>query len=263
MYSVALLMALTAPQEAPECFFRSSCCSYPVSYGCGCYVTPMPVYYGTCGSVIVYPPGIFPPGILPPGVIIPKVLTPEKDKDKGKDKDKDKDKGKKLTPDTGDKKITPDTGDKNVTPGTDDKKITPATDDKKITPDTGDKKITPGTDDKKITPDTGDKKITPGTGDKKITPDGTVAREIPAILTVSLPADAKLTVDGGSTRSQSSERQFVSPPLTVGRAFSYTLEATIVRDGVMRVQKRLVKVEAGKASHVTFDFPDALEIAGK
>jgi uncharacterized protein (TIGR03000 family) len=195
----------------------------PVSYGCGAIGTP--IFGGFSGGMPIGPP---------------KVITPGKD-------------DKKITPGTDDKKITPGKDDKKITPGTDDKKITPGTDDKKITPGTDDKKITPGKDDKKITPDKDDKKITPDTADKKITP-GTVTIELPARVLVSLPAAATLTFDGVPTRSQSTERSFVSPPLPVGMPFAYNVQATLSRDGQTLVLERHVQITGGQTVPVSFQF---------
>ena len=50
---------------------------------------------------------------------------------------------------------------------------------------------------------------------------------------------------------------FQSPPLQAGRAYTYTVIATVVHDGVPQVVKQRVRVEAGKTSRVTFDFAPA------
>src|SRR5207247_1488613 len=67
-------------------------------------------------------------------------------------------------------------------------------------------------------------------GAKKL-PGGEVKLAAPAQLFVSLPTDAKLSIDGEKTTSVSAERTFVSPTLEAGKAYTYTLQAEFVRDG--------------------------------
>ena len=51
----------------------------------------------------------------------------------------------------------------------------------------------------------------------------------PATVVVTLPASAKLTVDGSATSSTSAVRTFVSPTLLPNRDYTYTLTADRVR----------------------------------
>jgi uncharacterized protein (TIGR03000 family) len=76
----------------------------------------------------------------------------------------------------------------------------------------------------------------------------------PATIYVSLPADAKLTVDGQSTTSTSSERVLVTPEIASGSQFVYTLRAEIVRDGQSLSLSRRVAVSAGETVEVPFAF---------
>jgi uncharacterized protein (TIGR03000 family) len=78
---------------------------------------------------------------------------------------------------------------------------------------------------------------------------------MPATLTVTLPADAQLRVDGQRTSSTSSRRVFVSPPLQPGRSYSYTLEAQVVRNGQTLSVSREVPVRAGQQTAVNLDMP--------
>lgn len=80
----------------------------------------------------------------------------------------------------------------------------------------------------------------------------------PATIVVNLPADARLKVDDYLTSSTSGTRVFVSPALTPGQDFSYTLTAEIVRDGKTVVAKKLVNVRAGEETRVAIDFPMAV-----
>jgi len=74
----------------------------------------------------------------------------------------------------------------------------------------------------------------------------------PATITVSLPADAQLTVDGAATASTSAVRTFVTPVLAPEKEFVYTLTAKVVRDGETLTLTEKVSVTAGAESRVTF-----------
>jgi uncharacterized protein (TIGR03000 family) len=82
---------------------------------------------------------------------------------------------------------------------------------------------------------------------------GTTAQ--PARLVVTLPADAKLIVDGNPTTLTSSRRVFASPPLQQGRAYRYTLQAQVTRNGQTLRTTRNVIVRAGQETDVTLDIP--------
>jgi uncharacterized protein (TIGR03000 family) len=76
----------------------------------------------------------------------------------------------------------------------------------------------------------------------------------PAQMLVALPADASLTIDGYVTKSTSSQRLFTTPALEVGKSFTYTLKATVQRDGKPETVTRVVTVRGGEQSHVDLDF---------
>src|SRR5262249_32665187 len=78
------------------------------------------------------------------------------------------------------------------------------------------------------------------------------AAAAPARITVHLPADARLTVDGEPTTSTSAVREFVSPALPAGQAFRYTLQAEFTRNGKAVVVKKDVIVKAGLRTEVRF-----------
>jgi uncharacterized protein (TIGR03000 family) len=81
------------------------------------------------------------------------------------------------------------------------------------------------------------------------------ATEAPVTLIVSLPADAKLTIDGNATTSTSAQRTFVSPALKMGQDYSYTLKAEVVRNGQTQAVTQQVKVRAGEETRVALDIP--------
>jgi uncharacterized protein (TIGR03000 family) len=74
---------------------------------------------------------------------------------------------------------------------------------------------------------------------------------------VTLPADAKLTIDGTPTASTSESRVFESPSLPPGKTFYYVLKATVVRDGETETVTKEVAVRAGKDTWVNIEIPEA------
>lgn len=84
----------------------------------------------------------------------------------------------------------------------------------------------------------------------------------PATIRVSLPADARLTIDGSPTRSTSGEREFITPPLERGHEFTYTLEARVLRDGRPATISKQVAVHAGERTDVTLN-PEERSVASK
>jgi uncharacterized protein (TIGR03000 family) len=77
----------------------------------------------------------------------------------------------------------------------------------------------------------------------------------PATIIVSLPADAKLTIDNNATSSTGARRQFVTPDLKRGGEYHYTLKAEVVRNGKSNVIERVVTVRPGELTQVTLDQP--------
>jgi uncharacterized protein (TIGR03000 family) len=75
----------------------------------------------------------------------------------------------------------------------------------------------------------------------------------PATIAVSLPADAKLFIDGVPTSSIGSLRNFVTPPLTAEKDFTYTLKVELFREGKSVVQEIQVTVRASHITRAHFD----------
>lgn len=76
----------------------------------------------------------------------------------------------------------------------------------------------------------------------------------PATIVVSLPADARLIVDGNITTSTSDRRTLVTPNLEFGSDYVYTMVAEIVRDGRTMEQSQQVTVRGGQIANVQFTF---------
>ncbi|HEV3255501.1 MAG TPA: TIGR03000 domain-containing protein [Gemmataceae bacterium] len=66
-----------------------------------------------------------------------------------------------------------------------------------------------------------------------------------ATLTLALPRDARLMVNDEATAVTSSRPVFTAPDLKAGQKYTYTLTATITRDGKTRSVSRQVVVRAG------------------
>jgi len=98
-------------------------------------------------------------------------------------------------------------------------------------------------------------KVAPPKGDTEKKKEEEARMPAPATILVSLPAEAKLTVDGAATQSTSSTREFASPALEPGRDYYYTLKADIVRDGKPASTSRRVAVRAGQQTRVRLEFP--------
>jgi uncharacterized protein (TIGR03000 family) len=98
----------------------------------------------------------------------------------------------------------------------------------------------------------------PGAGGEKVPMPKKKKTETSANLFVTLPADAKLTINGQVTTSTSETRLFVTPPLEIGWDYQYQLQAEIVRDGQRRILTKKVDVRPGEETRVNLtDFTNA------
>jgi uncharacterized protein (TIGR03000 family) len=73
-----------------------------------------------------------------------------------------------------------------------------------------------------------------------------------AKITIELPEDAKLTVDGVACPLTTSKRILETPQLQAGQQYFYTLEATVVRNGETIVESQRVIFECDKNVRVDF-----------
>lgn len=78
-------------------------------------------------------------------------------------------------------------------------------------------------------------------------------------VTVTLPAKAKLLVDGTDTLMTGGTHTFNTPALAKGQPFSYKFQAEIEKDGKMEVVTQDVSFKAGEA--VTVDFTKTATVA--
>ncbi len=83
-----------------------------------------------------------------------------------------------------------------------------------------------------------------------------------ALLIVSLPADANLSIDDQATSAGSETRTFVTPSgLETGKDYYYTLKAEMTRDGQPVAITRVVTVKAGEETRVSIELPVAITAA--
>jgi uncharacterized protein (TIGR03000 family) len=86
-------------------------------------------------------------------------------------------------------------------------------------------------------------------------PSSRATMEAPATILVSLPADAKLTIEGQPTTSTSGDRSLISPPLEPGKTYFYSMKAELDRKGQKVTTSQNVEVHAGQVSRVSLNFP--------
>jgi uncharacterized protein (TIGR03000 family) len=111
----------------------------------------------------------------------------------------------------------------------------------------GGEKIKPPMDKKD-----GDKKD----GDKK---DGTVGSiGAPARITVSMPGDARFTIDSYVSPAKSDTHVIVSAPLGAEESKTYVLKAEVYRDGKLQTIQEQVTVRSGDNVKVTLTLPTSV-----
>jgi len=81
---------------------------------------------------------------------------------------------------------------------------------------------------------------------------------VPATILVSVPADAKLTVDGLPTKQTAASRTFTTPELKPGRTFAYTLKAEFMKDGDMVKVEKVVTFKAGQEVKISLEGPTSV-----
>jgi uncharacterized protein (TIGR03000 family) len=90
-------------------------------------------------------------------------------------------------------------------------------------------------------------------------PTAPLAARVPAFLTVSVPTDAEVFVDGHKTQYRGATRRFSSPPISGGEDYVYDLRVEITRNGKKVAKTQEVRVRGGVQSTATFTFADAAE----
>jgi uncharacterized protein (TIGR03000 family) len=96
-----------------------------------------------------------------------------------------------------------------------------------------------------------------GGGGGIVTPDKTSLEATPAdsgVLTVWVPIEAKVTINGMLTKSTGSKRSFVSYGLKPGYTYTYKVKAEIVREGKIITDEKMVSITAGDRGGAAFGF---------
>ena len=89
--------------------------------------------------------------------------------------------------------------------------------------------------------------------EKKPADDDSAATESgSALLTVSVPEDASVVVNGFQTKAVGSVREFKSSGLMPGFVYTYDIEVTYTVDGEERTENKSVKLRSGMRQSVAF-----------
>ena len=91
-------------------------------------------------------------------------------------------------------------------------------------------------------------------GEKIDAPKKETSLPTPGTIVVTLPADAKLIVDGYVSKQTSAQRRLVTPAIQPGQEFTYTLVAETTQNGQTVSLTHQVTVRAGQQMPVNFDF---------
>jgi uncharacterized protein (TIGR03000 family) len=78
-----------------------------------------------------------------------------------------------------------------------------------------------------------------------------------AMLSVNVPADAKVFVNGTETTSTGGQRQFVSRGLNAGNRYTYEVRAEMIRDGQPVTETKSVTLAMGEQAQLAFNFNNA------
>jgi uncharacterized protein (TIGR03000 family) len=89
------------------------------------------------------------------------------------------------------------------------------------------------------------------------------AEAVTSSVTVNLPANSKLYVDGVATSTTGGTHTFKTPELTRGKAYVYKFSAEVERDGKTEVESREVTFKAGEPVNVNFIEPAAIRTASR
>lgn len=73
------------------------------------------------------------------------------------------------------------------------------------------------------------------------------------MLSVDVPADAKVYVNGIATKTTGEHRQYVSRNLIEGSNYTYEIRAVVVRNGKTVEETKTINLRAGENSSLAFD----------
>jgi uncharacterized protein (TIGR03000 family) len=81
-----------------------------------------------------------------------------------------------------------------------------------------------------------------------------------AVLTVTVPDDAVVTVNGHPTTSDGDERQFMSRGLKDGYVYTYIVKVTYEQDGEEKTESKSVKLRRGDVERLEFEAPSVKDV---
>jgi uncharacterized protein (TIGR03000 family) len=100
----------------------------------------------------------------------------------------------------------------------------------------------------------------PAGGDAPALPGGsTYLNRNSVLISVNVPADAKIFVNGNATRSTGSSRQYISRGLVAGRQYTYELKAEVEVNGKTVSDTQVVRLTAGERTQVAFNLTEKTE----
>jgi uncharacterized protein (TIGR03000 family) len=76
--------------------------------------------------------------------------------------------------------------------------------------------------------------------------------QVQAKITLVVPADAKVYVDGQPTQLQSERRVFTTPPLQTGKTYYYDFQVEVTRNGRVIRETQQVVIQPGRTQEVSF-----------
>jgi uncharacterized protein (TIGR03000 family) len=84
-------------------------------------------------------------------------------------------------------------------------------------------------------------------------PGSTTSMRADGLLSVSVPDDAKIYVNGQATSSTGDLRQYISRDLATGYNYTYEVRAEAIRDGRTVEQVKKIDLRAGETARLAFD----------
>jgi uncharacterized protein (TIGR03000 family) len=105
--------------------------------------------------------------------------------------------------------------------------------------------------------DSGSVRTEPAPNSTALSPAGPSAS--PALLTIRVPVEAEVRIDGQPTTSTGTVREYRSPPLKPGFTYSYDVQARWQENGRTVTQTHRMTVSTGSHASTTFPSPSAGE----
>ncbi len=81
-------------------------------------------------------------------------------------------------------------------------------------------------------------------------------RQDSGLLTIWVPVDAEVTINGQETQSQGTRREYVSYGLKPGFSYKYVVRAEVQRDGRPQVETKTIYLTAGTSEGLAFGFTE-------